>query len=161
IGSFSTEDIQEGLRTGKFLPTDLAWQEGMPDWRPLGEIMPNVAPAAAPGPGPGPGPAAVPVQPAAIVSPGVGAAATRRVGLLWERREETGFFKAFFDTVGMVLTKPAAAFTAMRLDGDMASPMLFALIGGSAGVIVALLFQMAFSSLTHKPDMFGAGLVAG
>ncbi len=30
IGEFSRDEVREGLRTGKFLPTDMAWEEGMP-----------------------------------------------------------------------------------------------------------------------------------
>jgi hypothetical protein len=29
LGAFSEEDVRDGLRTGRFLPTDLGWREGM------------------------------------------------------------------------------------------------------------------------------------
>ena len=43
----------------------------------------------------------------------------------------------------------------------MAGPMLYALIGGSAGAIVSILFQIAFRSFTNRQDMFGMGVTAG
>ena len=39
LGQFSEEEIRSGLFEGRYLPTDVAWTEGMSDWRPLGEIM--------------------------------------------------------------------------------------------------------------------------
>ena len=155
IGSFSKEEIEEGLRTGKFLPTDLAWEEGMVDWRPLAQVMAEKAAASAP---------AAPSEPAATSPPTTtlgSEAGASRGGLPWERREELGFLKAFFDTVSMVLTQPAAAFSAMKTSGDLAGPMLFALIGGSAGAIISILFQIAIGSITSRNDMFRVGVVGG
>jgi len=37
-GPFSFEEAREGLRCGRFLPSDLAWQEGAPGWVPLGAL---------------------------------------------------------------------------------------------------------------------------
>ena len=39
IGTFSIEEVREGLRTGRFRPTDLAWEAGMTDWRPLSQVV--------------------------------------------------------------------------------------------------------------------------
>jgi hypothetical protein len=52
MGSFSREEVLEGLRAGRFLPTDMAWEEGMPDWRPLSQVMADKSAAAMPAPGP-------------------------------------------------------------------------------------------------------------
>ena len=35
LGKYPPEVVAEGLRSGRFLPTDLAWQDPMPDWVPL------------------------------------------------------------------------------------------------------------------------------
>ncbi len=35
LGQFTPEEIAAGLKSGKFLPTDLAWKEGMEGWQPL------------------------------------------------------------------------------------------------------------------------------
>src|ERR1043166_8465785 len=38
LGSFSEDEIREGLRAGRFFPTDLGWREGMESWKPLTEF---------------------------------------------------------------------------------------------------------------------------
>lgn len=155
IGEFSRDEVREGLRTGKFLPTDMAWEEGMPDWSPLSQVVTDGAagPAA-----PAPGPAyanALPISDA----PGH--------GLPWEHRQELGFLKAFFDTVGVVLTKPNEAFGMMKAEGGLMEPLLFALIGGSAGMIVSFLMQIGLQSVGFMADRnsailgMGMGIVFG
>lgn len=150
LGTFSIEEVREGLRTGRFLATDLAWETGMPDWRPLAQFM--AAKDAAAGPVPGPtGAIAV-----SAGSSGDSSAAGTCSGLPWERREELGFVKAFVDTVVLLLTKPDDAFGMMKREGDLVAPLIFALIGGSAGMIVASLFQLALHSMSFMRDRYDA-----
>jgi len=33
LGTFPEEDVREGLRTGRFIGTDLGWREGMASWQ--------------------------------------------------------------------------------------------------------------------------------
>jgi hypothetical protein len=157
IGTFSTEEVREGLRTGKFLPTDMAWQEGMPDWRPLSQVVPDKPAAATPVSG------ATETNALPVSLSGPSTAAGAGGGLPWEHRQELGFFKAYFDTVIMVLTKPGEAFALMKTEGDMMGPMLFALIGGCAGIIVSVLLQLALHSIgfmaNRQSAMFGLGVV--
>ena len=35
IGKFNDQDVADGLKSGRFLPTDLAWREPMSSWEPL------------------------------------------------------------------------------------------------------------------------------
>jgi hypothetical protein len=157
IGTFSTEEVREGLRTGRFLPTDMAWQEGMPDWRPLAQVVPEKPTAATPASGT--------TEPNAlsVSASGSSAAGGSGSGLPWEHRGQLGFLKAYFDTVSMVLLKPGEAFAMMKTEGDMMGPLLFALIGGSAGIIVSVLLQLALHSIGFMADrqsaMFGMGVV--
>jgi hypothetical protein len=37
LGVFSAEEVAQGLASGRFLPTDLAWRSGMPTWAALSE----------------------------------------------------------------------------------------------------------------------------
>lgn len=37
LGIFTESEVREGLASRRFLPTDLAWREGMPAWRALAE----------------------------------------------------------------------------------------------------------------------------
>ena len=151
LGEFSLEQIQEGLGTGQFRATDLGWQTGMPDWRPLGEF------AAAPPSGAGEVPPTLPLSVSEVPA---------GTGLPWEHRAQLGFVKSWFDTVSLLITKPGDAFKLMRPEGGLLDPFLFALIGGCAGSIVSLLFQGLFQSIPgmisgHNPnpfDVFGLGL---
>src|SRR5438874_405843 len=93
LGSFSGEEVREGLRTGQFYPTDLAWQEGMPDWRPLGQLMAEKPAPAAPPPGVV-GTGQPQVSPTALSFDGNAA----ENGLPWEHRQQLGIAKAFFET---------------------------------------------------------------
>jgi hypothetical protein len=157
IGSFSTEEIREGLRTGRFLPTDMAWQEGMPDWRPLAQVVADKPAAALPVSG------TTETNALAVSPSGPGVASDSGSGLPWEHREQLGIVKAYFDTVSMIFTKPGEAFAMMKTEGDMMGPLLFAIIGGSAGLIVSMLFQIALHSIGFMADrqsaLFGLGVV--
>jgi hypothetical protein len=149
LGEFTLEQIREGLGTGQFRPTDLGWQAGMTDWRPLSEFVAT----------PAPGPGAAPALPVAIT----GVSATAGAGLPWEHRAQLGFAKAWFDTISLLITKPSDAFTMMRPEGGLIDPLLFGLIGGCAGGIVSLLFQGLFQSIpgfagrNEALDFFGIG----
>jgi hypothetical protein len=154
IGTFSVEEVQEGLRTGRFLPTDMAWEAGMADWRPLSQVMAGKPGGATPAPGT----TEASTLPVSLSGPSPAAG-----GLPWEHREQLGFFKAYFDTVILVLTKPGEAFAMMKSEGDLMGPMLFALIGGCAGMIVSVLLQIALQSIGFMADRqsaaFGMGAV--
>lgn len=141
LGEFTLEQIQQGLTTGQFRPSDLAWQSGMTDWRPLSEVV-GATTAASP----------------LLAAPTVPAA-----GLPWEHRQQLGLFKAWFDTVTVLITKPGDAFTMMRPEGGLLDPILFGLIGGCAGSIVSILFQgllqsiPGFAGRSNMFDLFGVG----
>lgn len=147
LGAFSEEDVREGLRAGRFQATDLGWHEGMASWKPLSQF-----------PEFGGTPTAPPAQ-AAVVSastPSGGgapaASAEPRSGLPWEHRKERGFFGAFIDTLMMALTKPGTAFSVMRTEGGLGDPLLYAVIGGSFGYVIYLLFMMLVPSMAFLGD---------
>lgn len=39
LGSFPVQEIRDGMAAGRFLSSDLAWHEGLPDWIPLGSLQ--------------------------------------------------------------------------------------------------------------------------
>jgi hypothetical protein len=43
-GPYGLEEVREHLRGGAISADDLAWADGMPDWRPLREILPSEEP---------------------------------------------------------------------------------------------------------------------
>ena len=139
LGAFSEEEVREGLRTGRFAPGDIGWREGMANWQPLSQFpeLGSAAPAAPP--------------------PQIGAAATSepaepRGGLPWERREERGLVNAFIETLVMVLTKPGEAFAAMKREGGLGEPLIYALIGGCVGGVVSFLFSLGLQSIGFFAD---------
>jgi hypothetical protein len=137
LGEFTLEQIRQGLTTGQFRPSDLGWQSGMSDWRPLSELV-GAAPTA------GAAPALVPE-------------AAPASGLPWENRQQLGLVKAWLDTVSLLIGKPGEAFAMMRPEGGLVDPLLFGLIGGCAGSFVSILFQGLLQSipgLASRNDVF-------
>lgn len=146
LGAFPEEQVRESIRAGRFLPSDLGWKEGMPNWQPLSLFTEFAADF----PSGTPAPAAPPTQtsaapPAATLV--TTAPVAPRSGLPWEHRDTLGFFNAFVQTVSMILTRPTEAFTIMRTEGGLADPLIFGLIGGSIGAIVWTLFSATINSL--------------
>ena len=135
LGVFSEQEIREGLSAGRFAPTDIGWREGMATWQPLSEF-PEFGGSAAP--------VVPPLQPSATPA---STTVAGRTGLPWEHRQERGFFNAFIETLSMVLTRPAAAFSVMKREGGLGEPLIYALIGGSVGGIVSALFSLGFQSI--------------
>jgi hypothetical protein len=150
LGVFSEEEIREGLGSGRFSPSDIGWREGMATWQPLSQF-PELAGTTTP--------AVPPVQ------PGAGPTSTTvggRPGLPWEHRQERGFFNAFIQTLSMVLTRPAEAFSVMKRDGGLGGPLIYTLIGGCVGGIVAFLFSLGFQSLgLFRDQQNGLAAMAG
>jgi hypothetical protein len=124
LGEFTLEQVREGLNTGQFRASDLGWQTGMAEWRPLSEIAGATAGA-----------------PPIAASLAVANAPAAGTGLPWENRQQIGLVKAWLDTVSLLIAKPSEAFAMMRPEGGMMDPLLFGLIGGCAGSIVSILFQ--------------------
>ncbi len=137
LGIFAEEEVQEGLRTGRFASTDLAWREGMAGWLPLAQID-----FGAPGVIPPPGPVPPPDAPAGAQD----IVAAPPTGLPWDRRQELGIFPAFLETLKLVLLNPTTAFSAMKIEGGLTEPLFYAVIGGSVGFIVYFLFSLFMSS---------------
>ena len=145
LGTFSEEDVRAGLQSGRFLGTDLGWRDGMANWQPLAQIseFAQAIPAAG---------AAVPPQAGSPGSIPAVTAAGARSGLPWDERQQKGFFTAFIETLQLVLTRPAEAFTVMKRDGGFGEPLIYAVVGGSVGAIVAFLFSLLFHSFGMFTD---------
>ena len=140
LGTFSEDEVREGLRSGKFVGTDLGWREGMATWQPLAQIS-EFAQETGPGGAPSPQPqftGASAITPTATIAP--------RSGLPWDDRQQRGVLRAFFDTLVMVLTKPTEAFTAMKREGGFGEPLIYAIIGGSVGGVIYFLYNFLLGS---------------
>src|SRR5438552_11864195 len=153
LGVFSEEEVREGLRTGRFAPSDIGWREGMANWQPLSQFAEFASGTTA-----APPPQAAPL---AVSEP-----VATRTGLPWDHRHERGFFNAFVETLILVLTKPSEAFTAMKREGGLGEPLIYALIGGCVGGVVSFLFALGLQSVgffANRHDAFATrfGMGAG
>src|SRR6266446_10030698 len=147
LGVFPEEQVREGIRAGRFLPSDLGWREGMASWQPLSQFTDFAGDiAAGPAASAPPPPQQTPTAPA-MIAPTAGSTSAPRSCLPWDERHTKGLFSAFIETLQMVLTRPSAAFTAMRREGGFGEPLLYAVIGGSVGGAVSFLFSMGLRSL--------------
>jgi hypothetical protein len=156
LGAFPEEQVREGLRVGRFAASDLAWREGMANWQPLSQFPEFAAEVAAAGPA---APSAQPPPTSAITPAAAGSTSETpalRSGLPWEHRQERGLWNAFIETLQMVLTRPSDAFTAMRREGGLSEPLLYAVIGGSFGAVFAFVYNFVFRSFALFPTRHAA-----
>src|SRR5881396_1901952 len=143
LGAFSEEEVREGLRNGRFAPSDIGWREGMASWQPLSQF-PELAATA---------PAAPPPQTGATL---ISEPAAPRSGLPWDERQTKGLFNAFIETLQMVLSRPVAAFTAMKREGGLGEPLFYAIIGGTIGGVFAITYNFVLRSFTPFADRHDA-----
>src|SRR5437016_11174798 len=147
LGAVPEEQVREGIRAGRFLPSDLGWREGMASWQPLSQFSEFAEDVAAAAPAPTAPPTQTPTPPAMVAPPAGSTTAAPRSGLPWDERHSKGLFHGFIETLQMVLTRPSEAFTAMKREGGVGEPLLYAIIGGSFGLIFYFAYQLAFQSL--------------
>jgi hypothetical protein len=155
LGIFSEEEVREGLRSGRFILTDLGWREGMSSWQALSQF-PEFATGMPGAPAPG--------RPEGSAVVATTATATGQTGLPWDRRHELGLLNAFLETLKMVLSQPTQAFSSMKTEGGFGEPLIYLLIGGTFGCFFSILFTVAMSSFgvfsdRHNPlvNMLGMG----
>jgi hypothetical protein len=166
LGAFPEEQVREGIRAGRFLPSDLGWREGMASWQPLSQFT-EFADDMAAAPAASAPPPQTPTAPA-IIAPSAGSTSVPRSGLPWDERHSKGLFSAFIETLQIVLTRPSEAFTAMRCEGGLGEPLFYAIIGGSFGLIFYFTYQLVFQSLgmfANRPNplahLIGASIGGG
>jgi hypothetical protein len=166
LGTLDVEEVQRGLDSGQYLPTDLGWREGMENWKPLSEFpelrMPQ-APAVRPPVTGAPQAAPLSQQAVAVVEGAENAPS-------WERRQELGFGKALFATWKEVLFSPTAIFQRLKTSGGYASPLLFQAVMTTLLFAVTAIYQTFWVGLigaagmmsdSHRHDMASGPGIAG
>lgn len=138
LGHFSDQEVADGLKSGEFLPDDLAWQEPMEAWLPLSSFT-GLPPAASV-----PSPVLPPVE-AIPLAPGVAAP-------VWESAEPPPLFSAAVESVKQVLSKPVETFQAMPGEGGYAKPLKFYILVSWVTSAVAVIYQTAAALI--NPAMF-------
>jgi hypothetical protein len=114
LGVFAPEEIIAGLRSGRFLASDLAWRDGMPAWTPLGdwsEFRTVGVPSS---------PSSRAVEPASVSM------------IPWEQGKSLG---SFFATIKMAIVNPSSLSTGRFAFGDW---LVFCYVG----VLISLPFQL-------------------
>lgn len=146
FGTFPEEEIREGIKSGRFMASDLAWREGMAEWKPLGDIAPQWGMETPP-----------PELPVVIANPEKPATEFGEGNEpAWEERERLGFFPAIVQTVSSVLMRPSQTFASMKQIGGLANPLLYFVLLSSTMFAVSALYQMAATSM--NPEVFAKGL---
>src|SRR6266487_3190042 len=143
LGAFPEEEVRDGLRTGRFVSSDIGWREGMASWQPLSQF-PEFGATASGEPPPQIGATSVPETLAS------------HSGLPWDERQTKGLFNAFIETLQMVLSRPVAAFTAMKREGGLGEPLLYAIIGGTFGAVFEITYNFVLRSFTPFADRHDA-----
>ncbi|MBN8709242.1 MAG: hypothetical protein BGO12_01930 [Verrucomicrobia bacterium 61-8] len=137
LGQFSPEEVSEGLKTGRFLPTDLAWREPMDAWKPLGEFddLPEVA---------DPDPELAPPFPVVeTVLPATPEPA-------WERAATLGFWKALVETFRQIFAAPVQTFRASAITPGYRRPLLFFTLIATLAIWVAFLYRVAIGQVNPE-----------
>jgi hypothetical protein len=91
--------------------------------------------------------ASVPSEAAPQASLPVAAAAAGAAGNPWDERDRLGILTALVETTRLVLTRPGEFFRAAPVAAGIGSPLLYAVIVGWLGVVVASLYQAIFRSV--------------
>jgi len=148
LGQFTPEDVSAGLRSGRFLPTDLAWREGMETWQPLATFTDLPAPDEAVPPTLAPGTEEV-LPPIVESGPLVPE---------WERRDEVGYFRAALVTIRQTFTNPIGTFRRMPKTGGFLWPLIYSYVLQTICALVGLTESLIWvrvlpkSLLTHLGD---------
>ncbi len=73
--------------------------------------------------------------------------------LPWEERDRLGLIEALIQTIRLLVTDPSNAYSRLRRDSDLTSPLLFGLILSWLGIVFSQMWQLMFGGLMGS--MFG------
>lgn len=127
LGQFTPDEVRAGYKEGKFVGTDLAWRDGMEVWRPLSEVIDDIAPDS--------------------LDTGETKPPVLQDGPAWERRSEMGFLAALIETIRATLLEPGKSFASMRQTGGLGAPLFFYVLLGTICGLVGVFYQVVFASM--------------
>lgn len=145
LGTFTLTEVRSGLESGRFLPTDLAWREGMEAWVLLGDFPLAEEPLEAATPPP-------------ILADDIPLAPTPESETIpWEKRDTLGFLPAMVETVKLILSAPKEAFKQISPGSDLIGPLIFCLIisffSGFANALYNIAFMLMGPSQESSPSV--------
>lgn len=139
LGSFTEEEIKEGIRSQRFVGDDLSWRSGMSDWRPLAETAPAWG-----------------LDAISATSLPADAELSLVNEPAWERRSELGFFRAIFQTIAAVFSSPATVFAKLKVDGGLLGPLFYYLLISTASFGISVSYQLP--SILKNPQLLSSQL---
>lgn len=80
----------------------------------------------------------------------------------WEERARLGFVTAFIETAKLLITQPKEAYSRLKPNGDLTSPLLFGLVVGWPVAVISAIWQLLFSGMMGgfgSTEAAGLGLV--
>lgn len=77
-----------------------------------------------------------------------------RPRLPWEERSRLGLIESLVQTIRLLVTNPADAFSRLRPDGDLTSPMLFGIIVSWVCILFSQAWNMMFAGTFRSVDGF-------
>ncbi len=139
LGTFEPQEVRDGLASGRFLTSDLAWQEGMPEWKALGDWQEFTA---------GSGPR----LPEATLVPDAPEPVDDRPPMpSWENRKTISPMTAIVQSLGQILLNPSDTFSRMPKTGGFAGPFFFYCLLALTGALAAHIYESVF----NLSSMFG------
>ena len=146
LGEFTEAEIIEGLQSGRFLPTDIAWAPPMTEWVPLSDYKFGAGTSFSP--------ASVPAAGTAASSHSATPATVG--GLLWDRTGSGSYVSDWWQTTINVLLSPIQTFRSAQITGGYAKPLAFMAIGSTLGGLVSVLLQSLLQMTTAAQSEAGA-----
>lgn len=138
LGKFTDQEVADGLKSGKFLPSDLAWQDPMPTWKELGAFT-DLPPPSEGGQSSEISAVVVDSDPSSIEP-------------AWERASEQPGIGDAIQTIKQVFFEPAMVFRRMPTSGGYNRPMRFYVLTSWVSGFAAVCYQLVASLI--NPTMF-------
>lgn len=137
LGKFNDQEVADGLKSGRFLPTDLAWREPMPTWQPLSTFtdLPELSSEES---------VQIPVH-------GLPSESTENIEPAWERASGLSLGAAI-ETVRQVFSNPKTTFQNLPPTGGLGRPLFFYTLVGWISGGTAIFYQITAASI--NPEMF-------
>ena len=137
LGKFTDQEVSDGLKSGRFLSSDLAWCEPMPTWQPLSSFTDLPEPT--------------PEDAAPVSAEEVQKTTPQNTEPAWER--ESGLsLGAGIQTVKQVFSTPTETFQNLPVTGGLGRPLFFYTLAGWISGGAAIFYQLVAASI--NPVMF-------
>ena len=141
LGKFNEQEVADGLKSGKLLPTDLAWRDPMPTWEPLSTFtdLPD---------------ASEDCSLDAESDANAENESAERVAPAWERAEGQAPVTTAVASVKQVLSTPSATFAQLPAEGGFTKPLFFYVLTAWTSSGTALAYQL-MAALINPSMVFG------